>query len=332
MTISEPIIAHAEAEAAPRAQPAAPALTLVIPLRNQRAQIAVRYAELTAALDGESYELLFVDDGSIDGGFAELSRLAAQDPRVRAVRLRRSFGQTAALAAGFDRARGAAVVTLDAAGQADPADIPLLLDRLDQGCDVVSGWRRAGQPRTLALANRLISLALGVRLHDYGCPLKAYRADVVKGIHLYGDLYRFIPAIASWQGVQIGEVAVRSRVRPSERVAVRARRAIRVLLDLITVRFLLKYTVRPMHSFGLFGGGMLLLATLLAGYLGYLKLALDEDIGSRPLLLLTALLALVGIQFLVLGLLAELTVRVYYESQGKPIYVVREIVESDRAG
>jgi len=319
----------------PAHQPAAaigatvPALTIILPIHNQRAQIAPRYAELQAALASYSYEILLIDDGSIDGSFAELRQLAAQDSRVRIVRLRRSFGQTAALAAGFDRARGATIMTLDAAGQSDPADIPAVLARLDQGFDVVSGWRRGRQPRLIILGNWLISAATGVRLHDYGCPLKGYRADVVKDIHLYGDLYRFIPAIVSWQGVQIDEIAVSSRQPADERLRIRVRQTIRVLLDLITVRFLLNYAVRPMQSFGLAGGGLLLLSALLGGYLGFLKIGLGEDIGSRPLLMLAVLLGLVGIQFLVLGLLAELTVRVYYEIQSKPIYVVRETIGVD---
>jgi glycosyltransferase involved in cell wall biosynthesis len=328
-----PMIEPTIAQIAPAYSPAAvgdlavPALTVVLPIRNQRAQIAARYAELQAALAGYIYEIVIVDDGSVDGSFAELRQLAAQDSRVRIVRLRRSFGQTAALAAGFDRARGATIMTLDAAGQIDPADIPAVLARLDQGFDVVSGWRRGRQPWLIIMGNWLISAATGVRLHDYGCPLKGYRADVIKDIHLYGDLYRFIPAIMSWQGVQIDEIAVASRQPAHERLRTRVRQTIRVLLDLITVRFLLHYAVRPMQSFGLAGGGLLLLSALLGGYLGFLKVGLGEDIGSRPLLMLTVLLGLVGIQFLVLGLLAELTVRVYYEIQSKPIYVVRETVD-----
>jgi glycosyltransferase involved in cell wall biosynthesis len=304
-----------------------PALTVVLPIHNQSAQIATRYAELQAALTGYSYEILIIDDGSVDGSFAELRQLAAQDSRVRIVRLRRSFGQTAALAAGFDRARGAAILTLDATDQIAPSAIPAMLARLDQGFDVVSGWRRGQLPRLIILGNWLISTATGVRLHDYGCPLKGYRADVIKDIHLYGDLYRFIPAIMSWQGVQIDEIAIASRPAARERLGTRIRQTLRVLLDLITVRFLLHYAVRPMQSFGLVGGGLLLLSALLGGYLGFLKIGLGEDIGSRPLLMLTVLLGLVGIQFLVLGLLAELTVRVYYEIQSKPIYVVRETID-----
>jgi glycosyltransferase involved in cell wall biosynthesis len=247
---------------------------------------------------------------------------------LRAVRLRRGFGRSAALAAGFSRARGAAIVTLDADGQTDPNDIPRLLDAIDHGFDVASGWRRGiRQPPHVAFANRLISATTGVHLHDYGCPLKAYRADVVRDMNLYGDLYRFIPAIASWQGVQIAEIAVQGRRSADEPAAGGFLLAVRVLLDLITVRFLLGYAARPMQSFGRIGGVLLFATSLLGAYLAYAKLILGQNIGDRPLLLLTVLLALVGIQFLVLGLLAELIARVYYEIQAKPTYVVRETVE-----
>jgi glycosyltransferase involved in cell wall biosynthesis len=304
------------------------AITVVIPVQNQRNLIAARYAEVCATLSGMAYEIIVVDDGSSDGSFAVLRQLAANDPLLRVVRLRRAFGRTAALAAGFARARGGAIITLDADGQTDPADIPHLIDQLDRGFDVVSGWRRdLRQPLDVAAANWLISATTGVQLHDYGCPLKAYRADVVKEMNLYGDLYRFIPAIASWQGVQVAEIDVRSGTGTHEPARPGFLRAIRVLLDLITVRFLLGYAARPMQSFGLIGGGLLAVSVLLGGYLAFVKIGLGEDIGDRPLLLLTALLALVGIQFLVLGLLAELTTRVYYEIQGKPIYVVRETIE-----
>jgi glycosyltransferase involved in cell wall biosynthesis len=313
-------------------QASQPEVTIVLPIRNQRDQIAGRCAEVRSALAGRPHEIIVVDDGSIDGSFSVLQRLAGDDPRLRVVRLRRGFGRTAALAAGFSRARGAAVVTLDADGQVDAAAIPGLLDELDRGCDIVSGWRRdLRQPLQVSIANWLISTTTGVHLHDYGCPLKAYRTDIVKEMKLYGDLYRFIPAIASWQGVQVAEVEVHGRPGGDESSHGGLLRAVRVLLDLITVRFLLGYAARPMQSFGLIGGGLLALSALLGGYLAYVKIGLGEDIGERPLLLLTLLLALVGVQFMVLGLLAELTTRVYYEIQNKPIYAVRETIEAREA-
>jgi glycosyltransferase involved in cell wall biosynthesis len=310
--------------------PNAPILTIIVPVANQRKLIAARLAELRDALDGWSYEIIVVDDGSIDGSFALLRQLAASDATLRAVRLRRAFGRSAALEAGFTRARGAAIVTIDVEGQTDPADIPQLIAQLDQGVDVVSGWRsELRRPAHVAFANRLISSTTGVYLHDYGCPLKAYRADVIKEMNLYGDLYRFIPAIASRQGVRVAEVEVRGQPDPAEPSRGGLLVAVRVLLDLITVRFMLGYVARPMQSFGLIGAALLGAASLLGGYLAIVKL-LGQNIGARPLLLLVALLALVGLQFLVLGLLAELMIRVYFESQHKPIYRVRETVEVDQ--
>jgi glycosyltransferase involved in cell wall biosynthesis len=307
-----------------------PAISVVIPFYNQRDYLAARCAEAHAALAGWPHEIIVVDDGSNDGGFELLRELVASDPQLRVVRLRRSFGRSAALAAGFARALGHYIVTLDADAQTEASDIPRLLAMFDDGYDVVSGWRHAvHQPTHVALANRVISAVTGVRLHDYGCPLKAYRADVVKELNLYGDLYRFLPAIASWQGVRVAEVPIEGRRVVEEAALGGLPRAARVLLDLITVRFLLGYAARPMQSFGLIGAVVLFLASLLVAYLAYLKIGLGQNIGDRPLLLLTGLLLMVGIQFLVLGLLAELITRVYFEIQDKPIYVVRETVEAD---
>jgi glycosyltransferase involved in cell wall biosynthesis len=310
-----------------------PAISVILLVENQRDLIAARYAELQSALLGLSSEIIIVDDGSIDGGFEVLRRLAEDDPQLRIVRLRRSFGRSAALVAGFARARGALIVTLDTDGQTAAADIPRLLEPFEQGYDVVSGWRHnIRRPLYISLANRLISATTGVHLRDYGCPLKAYRASVVKDMDLYGDLYRFIPAIASWQGVQIAEVAVWGR--PGSAAAKRGAvmRGLGVLLDLITVRFMQGYAARPMQSFGLMGGGLLLAGSAIGGYLAVVKIALGQDIGERPLLLLAVLLAVLGIQFLVLGLLAELTIRSYYEIQHKPIYLVRETIEAGETG
>jgi glycosyltransferase involved in cell wall biosynthesis len=295
-----------------------------MPFHNRRGQIEARVAELMAALAGLPFELILVDDGSTDGGAAAIERLAAGDRRVRLVRLRRSFGQSAALAAGFDRARGAAIVTIDADGQTDPADIPALLAPLQAELDMVSGRRDIPRSPPTRLGNWLISAISGVRLHDYGCPLKAYRSDLVHDLRLYGDLYRFAPALAFWQGGRVGEVTVRER--PVARLGRGAglRRIMGFLIDLLTVSFLLGFTARPMQAIGRLGGLLLLAGALLAGYLAFVKLALGQDIGNRALTTLAVLVAVLGVQLLAIGLLAELAMRVYYETQNKPIYAVRE--------
>ena len=307
-----------------------PELSVVVPLFNEEENVAQLFDALTATLTrlGRSYEIVFVDDGSNDGTAGLLETLVARDARLRVLRLRRNFGQTAAFSAGFDHARGDVVVTLDGDLQFDPADIPAMLARLDQGFDMVCGWRH---PRHDPLskripswfANRVISWATGVRLHDFGCSLKAMRADVAKGIRLYGEMHRFIPAVASWMGVTIDEMAVHHRPRARGSSKYGLGRTTRVLLDLLTVKFLLAYGTRPAHLFGLmglgFGGG----GIGVLGYLAYIRLFEDTAIGGRPLLLLGALLFLTGVIFINFGLLGELLVRTYHESQGKPIYVLK---------
>jgi glycosyltransferase involved in cell wall biosynthesis len=292
--------------------------------------------ELVPALEatGRTFEIICVDDGSRDSSFVELQKLRAQDARVRVIRFRRNFGQTAAFAAGFDRARGEIVITMDADLQNDPADIPQLLAKIEAGYDVVSGWRvkrwQEGFSAFLtrkvpsATANWLISTGTGVPLHDYGCALKAYRSDVVKSINLYGDLHRFIPAIASYYGVSVAEVPVNYRSRQFGRSKYGIGRITRVILDLLTVRFLLNYSTRPIQIFGLMGLGSLALGVLIGIYLTFMKLVYFEDLVDRPLLLLAILLVMVGVQFITMGLLGEMISRTYHESQNKPIYTVRE--------
>jgi glycosyltransferase involved in cell wall biosynthesis len=309
-----------------------PYLSVVVPIYNEQESIPTLYERLTAALTvlAQPFEIIAVDDGSRDGSFALLRDLAAADERLRVVRFRRNFGQTAAFSAGFDRARGDWIVTIDADLQNDPDDIPAMLAKAEDGYDVVSGWRARRQDPFInrrlpsIIANRLISWATGVRLHDYGCSLKVYRAEVVKNISLYGELHRFIPAIASWQGVAVTELPVNHAPRRFGTSKYGIGRTTRVLLDLITVRFLLSYSTRPMQVFGLIGllsgiGGGLLL-----GYLGYVRLIVGQNIGDRPLLLLAVLMVMIGVQFLGMGLLGELMMRTYYETQQKPIYVIRE--------
>ncbi|GIV96195.1 MAG: dolichol-phosphate mannosyltransferase [Herpetosiphonaceae bacterium] len=313
-------------------QPSIPTLSVVVPVYNEEENIPLLYERLVAALDAQDlpYEIIAVDDGSKDRSFAMLRERALDDPRLRVVRFRRNFGQTAAFSAGFHYARGSTVVTIDADLQNDPDDIPLLLAKMAEGYDVVSGWRKQRQDPWFSrrlpsfIANRVISLVTGVHLHDYGCSLKAYRAEVVKNINLYGELHRFIPAIASWQGVAVTELPVRHYPRRAGRSKYGIGRTIRVILDLMTVRFLLSYSTRPMQIFGLIGILLTTLGGAISLYLGAIKLLFGAAIADRPLLLLGILLIVVGIQLLMMGLLGEIIVRAYYEGQRKPIYVVRE--------
>lgn len=315
-----------------------PVLSVVVPIYNEEDSIPTLYQDLTAALEqlDLAYELLLIDDGSRDRSFNLLRELAAGDPRVRVLRFRRNFGQTAAFSAGFDRARGDVVITIDADLQNDPHDIPRLLAKIEEGYDVVSGWRERRQDPFISrrlpslLANRLISWATGVHLRDYGCSLKAYRAEVVKGIQLYGELHRFIPAIASWQGVAVTEISVHHQPRRFGNSKYGIGRTVRVILDLLTVRFLLSYATRPMQIFGLVGLLSMLGGIAVNVYLVMLKLLTGANIGDRPLLLLGVLLIILGVQFIGIGLIGELVMRTYYEAQRKPIYVVREEI-SDQA-
>ena len=326
-------------------------LSVVMPVYNEAGNLPALHAELTEVLGrmGVSYEILAVDDGSTDGSLEVLRRLQAEDPHLRIVRFRRNFGQTAAFAAGFDHARGRVVVTIDADGQNDPADIPRLLELMEEGeYDIVSGWRQNRKEPFLTrrlpsmVANRLISQTTGVRLHDYGCSLKAYRAEVVKNVHLYGELHRFIPALAGWMGVRVAEVPVNDRPRTYGRSKYGISRTVRVLLDLFTVTYLLSFSSRPMQLFGLIGLGLGGAGGLIGLYLAGAKIfhGLLEGpegfrayrIGTSPWLMLAVLLIVLGVQFIVLGLLAEVITRTYHEAQNKPIYVVREVIEPEEGG
>jgi glycosyltransferase involved in cell wall biosynthesis len=310
----------------------APDLSVVVPLYNEADNVEDLHRELTASLEttGRSFEILLVDDGSTDATPARLREIAVRDPRVRVLRLRRNFGQTAAFSAGFDHALGEVVITSDGDLQNDPADIPRLLARLEEGYDMVCGWRRERKDplsrRVPSLfANRIISWATGVHLHDYGCSLKAIRAEVVRGLRLYGEMHRFIPAVASWMGVTLAEIPVNHRPRQRGSSKYGLGRTVRVLLDLFTVKFLVAYGTRPAHLFG--GWGLVFGASgfgILA-YLAWIRLFEDTAIWGRPLLLLGMLLFITGLMFVIFGLLAEMLVRIYHESQGKPIYVLKEL-------
>ena len=312
-------------------------LSIVLPVFDEAGALPGLHAELSSVLAslGKSYEIVVVDDGSRDKSLAVLKRLAQADPHLVIISLRRNFGQTAAFAAGFDHSQGKVVITLDADGQNDPADIPKLLVKLDEGYDIVSGWRQNRKEpffmRRLPsiVANWLISHSTDVRLHDYGCSLKAYRSEIIKNIHLYGELHRFIPALASWMGVRIAEVKVNDRARQYGQSKYGIGRTTRVLFDLLTVGFLLSYSARPMQLFGLLGLTSFGAGTLIGLYLTVLKLLYRVSLSNRPLLWLAVLLIVIGVQFISMGLMAELVTRTYHETQNKPIYAVREITRPD---
>jgi glycosyltransferase involved in cell wall biosynthesis len=303
------------------------AVSVVVPVFNEELNIEELYGRITAVLR-DSVEFIFVDDGSTDGTFDRLRRLAAGDPRVRLVRFRRNFGQTAALSAGIDHARAEIIVPMDGDLQNDPKDIPRLLAKLDEGYDVVSGWRvHRRDPlskRLLSLiANRLISWISGVHLHDYGCSLKAYRRAVLEDVRLYGEMHRFVPIYASWQGARVAVLTVEHHARTRGKSKYGMERTAKVLLDLIVVKFLASYATKPIYVFGGFGLLAFFLALLTFGWMLYYKLAGLKDFVQTPLPLVVVMLLLVGCLSMLLGLVAELTVRTYYESQGKRTYVLR---------
>ena len=307
-------------------------VSIVIPLLNEVENIKLLYQQLKLVIDvlDKRSEVILVDDGSTDGTFEVLRELQSQDSRLRIIRLRRNFGQSAGFSAGFDYAQGQVIITMDGDLQNDPADIPKLLAKIEEGYDVVSGWRVKRQDVFLTrrlpskAANALISRVTGVELHDYGCSLKAYRSEVVKNIKLYGELHRFIPALASWMGIQVAEIPVNHKARQYGRSKYGINRTIKVFLDLITVKFLLNYATRPLQIFGLLGFLCLALGTLLAGYLTIQRLYFHQALSDRPILLLAILLIMLGVQLFTMGLLGELVVRTYHESQNKPIYMVRD--------
>lgn len=306
-------------------------LSVVVPIYNEEESIPLLVAEVRDALapTGLKYELLCIDDGSKDRSFEVLENLAETDPALRVAQFRRNFGQTAAMQAGLDAAQGAVVVTMDADLQNDPRDIPRMLEKLDEGYDMVAGWRSKRKDTFInrrlpsILANGLISRTTKVHLHDYGCTLKAMRLELVREMHLYGEMHRFIPVMASLIGAKIVELPVNHRARQFGESKYGIGRTVRVVLDLITVIFLQKFLVRPVQVFGLWGLGAFGSGGLICTYLAYEKLAYGVDIGGRPLLLLGVLLVLVGVQLLSLGLVADLVGRTYHEAQNKSPYYIR---------
>ena len=312
-------------------------LSVVVPLYNEEESLPHLVEQLLAALrpSGERFELVLVNDGSSDRTAEVLERLSQDIPELVGVVLRKNYGQTAAMAAGFDVAQGEVIVSLDGDLQNDPADIPMLLAKLREGYDLVSGWRHQRQDAALQrklpskIANRLIGRVTGVRLHDYGCSLKAYSRDVLSDMRLYGELHRFLPALAFIEGARITEVKVNHRARQFGSSKYGIDRTFRVLMDLLTVWFMKRFLTRPMYVFG-FGGLIAILLSLVASsYLLAVKL-MGGDIANRPLLTLAVVLGLAGIQLFCFGLLGELQIRTYHESQDRPIYRIRETLRGGR--
>jgi len=324
-TDAEPILDALESERTP-------AISIFLPVYNEELNLPPLYGKLRQALSqlGRSAEVIFVDDGSSDKSLEVLRELAANDSRIRVVALRRNYGQTAAMAAGIDAARGKVLIPMDADLQNDPADILRLLEKLDEGYDVVSGWRKDRKDKLITrkipsmFANRLISLIGGVPLHDYGCSLKAYRRESLQDVRLYGEMHRFIPIYASWAGARVAEIPVEHHPRTMGTSKYGLSRTIKVIFDLMTIKFMASYQTKPIYVFGTFGVLAFSISLLAGLYAVFLKLFHKADFVQTPLPILTIVMFAVGIQFLLMGLLAEMLVRTYHESQAKPIYAIKE--------
>lgn len=315
--------------------PVQPELSVVVPIHNEVDSLPLLIQAISSATKGQlNTEIICVDDGSQDGSTELLKELARSRSDLKAVILRRNYGQTAAMAAGFKQAQGEIIITLDGDLQNDPADIPQLIAKLNEGYDLVSGWRKHRQDAALTrllpskIANWVIGKVTGVKLHDYGCSLKAYRAELVADMNLYGELHRFLPALAFIEGAKITEVPVGHHARRYGKSKYGLDRTIRVVMDLLTIAFMKTFLTRPMHVFGFAGLVFTTLGLFCGGYLTFLKFALDQSIGDRPFLFLTVILLLAGVQLFCFGLLAELLMRTYHESQNRPIYRVREVVDA----
>lgn len=309
----------------------APEISVFLPVLNEEPNLLPLHEKLDAALTqlGRTAEVIFVDDGSTDKSLEVLRAIAAKDRRVRVIALRRNYGQTAAMAAGIDAARGKVLIPMDADMQNDPADIVRLLEKLDEGFDVVSGWRKERQDKMVTrkipsmIANWLISLIGGVKLHDYGCSLKAYRHEFLKEVKLYGEMHRFIPIYASWVGARVTEIPVRHHPRTMGRSKYGLSRTFKVMLDLMTIKFMASYHTKPIYVFGLFGFSSFLIS-IVAGVWAVLRKLGGQSFIRNPLLIICIVMFAVGLQFILMGLLAEMLVRTYHESQAKTIYAVRE--------
>ncbi len=311
---------------------AAPELSLFLPVLDEEDNLRPMHGKIAAALDalGKTAEVIYVDDGSTDRSLEILREIAAGDDRVRVISLRRNYGQTAAMSAGIDAAKGEILIPMDADLQNDPADIKRLLDKLDEGYDVVSGWRKNRQDKMVSrkipsmIANRIISWIGDVHLHDYGCSLKAYRRDVLKDVRLYGEMHRFIPIYASWAGARVTEIPVDHHPRTAGRSKYGISRTIKVIFDLITIKFMAEYHTKPLYVFGAFGTIAFLISMIAGVWALVLKFGYDVSFILTPLPIITVVMLAISVQFFLMGLLAELLVRTYHESQDKAIYAVRE--------
>ncbi len=309
-----------------------PWLSVIIPVRDEQDNIIPLGGKLTKVLEifGKPYEIIWIDDGSTDRSSQQIASLIGTDARMKSITFRRSFGQTAALAAGFEAASGEVIIPMDGDGQNDPGDIPRLVEKLEEGFDMVSGWRRNRQDPWLSrripswIANRLIALITGIKVRDSGCTLKAIRRDILSNLKLYGEMHRFLPALVHWMGAKITEIEVNHHPRTHGKTKYNLSRTFRVVLDLINVKFLLRYFTRPNQLFGSLGILCLFAGTVSAVIAVFLKIFRGMDITGNPWLYMAILGIIVGVQFIMLGLLGEISVRTYYETQDKPIYVIRE--------
>jgi glycosyltransferase involved in cell wall biosynthesis len=317
--------------------PARPEISVFLPVFNEEGNVEPLNEKLTRSLEhlGRSFEVIYVDDGSTDGSLARLRLLAERDRRVRVIALRRNYGQTAAMSAGIDHARGDILIPMDADLQNDPEDIIRLLEKLDQGYDVVSGWRKDRKDKWLTrripsmMANRLISAISGVRLHDYGCSLKAYRRDVLADVKLYGEMHRFIPVYANWAGARVAEIPVTHHARHAGTSKYGLSRTIKVVFDLITIKFMSSYLTKPLYLFGSAGLICLLVSIITMMLALFLRFVHDIHLNRMPLATFAMIMFGMGIQFIFMGLLAEMIVRTYHESQNKPTYLIREQINLD---
>jgi len=309
-------------------------LSIVIPIYNERESVDRLYKELDKSLLklGIDYEVIFIDDGSVDGTYNKLLEIHKKNSSYKIIRFRRNFGQTAAISAGFNYSKGDAIITLDADLQNDPQDIPVMLNKLNEGYDIVSGWRKNRKDKAITrrfpsvIANKIISKLTGVYLHDYGCTLKAYKREVVKNIELYGEMHRYIPAVASWMGVKVAEIPVTHHSRKFGKSKYGISRTIRVILDIITIKFLLSYSQRPIQIFGLVGLFSGTVGFIITAYLIIMRIFFNQGLADRPLFILSIFMIFIGIQLITMGLLAEITMRIYHEAQEKPTYVIKDII------